>query len=61
MTHQRIEHVFPVEVATFGADRVWQAFRWVCAHQVIAGETTLGQAKQLTRERLRSGVAAGSR
>jgi hypothetical protein len=28
---------------------------------VIAGETTLGQAKQLTRERLRSGVAAGSR
>lgn len=60
MTHQRIEQVFPVEVARFGADRVWQAFHWVCAHQVSAGETTLGQTKQLTRERLQSAAQAGA-
>lgn len=51
-----IDEAFPEEVAAFGAAQVWAAFHWVCEHQVIAGHTTLGQAKQLTRERLHTGA-----
>lgn len=52
MTHQRIEQVFPAEVAAYGSERVWTAWHWVCTHHVIQGRTTMGEAKRLTRQRL---------
>lgn len=58
MSHQRIEQVFPAEVAQHGADQVWIAWHWVCAHQ-ITSETTMGQAKRLTRERLQHPTEKG--
>lgn len=59
MSHQPIEQVFPAEVATYGQQRVWDAWRWVCTHRVIEGQTTLGEAKRLTRERLQHSTEAG--
>lgn len=52
MDRSHIEHAFPIETDTFGHEAVWKAWRWVCEHEVIAGQTTLGEAKRLTRERL---------
>lgn len=52
MTHQRIEQVFPSEVAKHGTEVVWAAWMWVCEHAVVEGQTTMGEAKRLTRERL---------